>query len=142
MNNRGFSLIELMIVVVIIGLIATIAIPNFMNVQSRAKEASTRSNTHTVQLAVENFAVLNEGRYPADVDNDAAPNGETIMDMMPGGLPLRNTFTNAATEPINAAAAANPGEIAYQAASQNGVIYGYLITAAGKGGDIIIRLEK
>ena len=67
-NHKGFTLIELMIVVVIIGILAAIAIPNFIAMQNRAKEGSTKANMHTVQLAAEDYGVQNDGVYSAAMD--------------------------------------------------------------------------
>ena len=66
-NTKGFTLIELMIVVVIIGILAAIAIPNFIAMQNRAKEGSTKANMHTLQLASEDYGVAYDGVYATAV---------------------------------------------------------------------------
>ena len=143
MNNKGFTLIELMIVVVIIGILAAIAIPNFINMQARAKEAAVKSNCPTVQLAAEDFAVQNDGVYATDVGADATPSGQTITMMLPGGALLENPFTKAQSEPVTQAAAALAGETAYFPIVQNAVNVGYTITGCGKeAGTVIITLSS
>jgi len=55
MNKKGFTLIELMIVVAIIGILAAIAIPNFMNYQCKAKQAEAKSNLGNIKTMQEAY---------------------------------------------------------------------------------------
>jgi len=55
--SRGFTLVELLIVVAIIGLIATIAIPNLMNAIDKGRQKRTMSDLRTIGTGVESYAV-------------------------------------------------------------------------------------
>jgi len=52
-KNRGFTILETLIVCAIIGLLAAIAIPMYMNAQNRAKQAKTIANMRTIAMAWE-----------------------------------------------------------------------------------------
>ncbi len=52
MRKSGFTLIELLIVVAIIGILAAIAVPNFLNAQQRARYAQVESNMKALSTAM------------------------------------------------------------------------------------------
>jgi type II secretion system protein G len=58
-RNYGFTLIELLIVVAIIAILAAIAIPNFLNAQTRSKIARAKGEMRTLTTALESYYVDN-----------------------------------------------------------------------------------
>src|SRR6266849_8454536 len=64
---RGFTLIELMIVVAIIGILAALAIPNFIRFQARSKQGEAKSNLKSMFTAERSF-YQEKDRYSNQVD--------------------------------------------------------------------------
>jgi prepilin-type N-terminal cleavage/methylation domain-containing protein len=65
-TKRGFTLIELMIVVAIIGILAAIAIPKFSQLITKSNEANTKGNLGALRSALSIYYGDMEGWYPAD----------------------------------------------------------------------------
>ena len=62
-NDQGFTLLELVTVMAIIGILATIALPNYYNAVVRAREAVLKDNLFFMRDAIDQF-YLDKGKYP------------------------------------------------------------------------------
>ena len=134
-SKKGFTLIELMIVVAIIGILAAIAIPRFADLIKKSKEGATKGNLGAVRSALSIYYGDMEGRYPAIADAAAAVTLQTIM-AMDNGKYLRempscktpNYHTDATTAVT----------LDFDSAADNGV-WGY---DGGNGADLAIAARS
>ena len=84
-NDTGFTLIELMIVIVVIGILAAIAIPNFQKYQLRAKYAEGATSMSGIRTSLETFAARFEGAMAWSEQVPATPPSETKQTFIPTG---------------------------------------------------------
>jgi len=62
--KQGFTLIEMLVVISLIGILASIALVSFSSVQKQARDTTRKSDLKQYQTATENYASKNNGIYP------------------------------------------------------------------------------
>lgn len=67
-GQQGFTLLELIIVIAVIGVLAAIAMPNLTQTPRRAKEAVLRTNLNTLRQVIDQY-YGDKGFYPADLES-------------------------------------------------------------------------
>jgi prepilin-type N-terminal cleavage/methylation domain-containing protein len=111
-SERGFTIVELLIVIVVIAILATITIVAYSGITSRANNTKAQANAASVQKVAEAFNADN-GRYPATVAEFTTNPATTPSTKLPSGVTVISGLAGTSgtvftgTDPLIAITAAN-----------------------------------
>lgn len=104
---RGFSLVELLTVVIVLALLATVAMPNFVAAMQKSHSATVKGSMRTVQIAAESYLCNTDESYPVDCGNGPNgcgpffPGGSGVIGGQIGAYPYNPITGQAAITPIS-----------------------------------------
>ena len=106
--KKGFTLVELMIVIVIIGILAAVAIPKFADMVDKSKEGSTKGQLTSLRSALNIYYSDNEGKYIKTTGQTTSPSATTVLkdnlvpkyiaSIQPAKLPIKDGNHSCTTE--------------------------------------------
>ena len=91
---KGFTLVEILIVVVILGILAAIVVPQFTNAANESRVGNVATQVSTIETQLELWAARNNGTYPPLSDQES---WEVLVDAGYFKAVPRNPFTNSLT---------------------------------------------
>ena len=116
----GFTVIELLVVVLIIGILAAIALPAFLNQKNKAIDASAKELAHSAQIAAESYATDHSGSYVGLNAAGLAQYDATIQTSSSNG-PYVKSVTNATATGYTVTTATATGSEQFSITRSNGV---------------------
>lgn len=131
-NERGFTLIELIIVMVVLGIMAALAIPKFFNLSEDAKYSAVQGALGGVRSAVANFNAKSTAADP----NDATPYPDatelgTAGTVMDGPMPDNPYYAGAAAKNSIGPATGTKGTVGCNTPTALDVAWCYKVTQPG-----------
>jgi prepilin-type N-terminal cleavage/methylation domain-containing protein len=130
-KTKGFTLIELLIVVAIIAILAAIAVPNFLEAQTRARVSRVKADIRSLATAIESYYV-DHGTYPPDGDDTQFFDFDVMKSLVPGDDADRVYF-DTAVRPVQSGAVARSGAV--DAVSGRSALHLYLQHMGQLAGD-------
>jgi general secretion pathway protein G len=86
-KNKGFTLVELVVVVMILGILAAVAAPKVMGTSAKAKDNSVKQTLAVVRDAIERYAAEHGGELPGSSDDTQATFKLNLKDYLRGAFP-------------------------------------------------------
>lgn len=98
-SESGFTLVELLVVMLILGLLAAIAVPSFFNQRDKARDADAKAGVRTAQTAMETYATDNGGAYTGATVAllEGIENTLNDVNLAPAPVVTAGTYTVSAT---------------------------------------------
>ncbi|GAB3860224.1 prepilin-type N-terminal cleavage/methylation domain-containing protein [Dactylosporangium cerinum] len=125
-GEGGFTLVELLVVVVIIGVLVAIAVPMYLNYRKGAANKSAESDVRAAVSAVEQFYTENGNKYPDDV-------------VTPGAVGVKVTFKLGAATDGQQVATLSPGNTLVYKQLTTGT---YRICGMNEDGKVVYKYES
>lgn len=82
-RSSGYTLLELMIVVSVLGVVAMLAVPRISNSISIANEQSTKGKLNSIRKALQVYYMDNDGWYPSDLTPLLQPGSKYLTGIVP-----------------------------------------------------------
>ncbi len=96
-EESGFTLVELLVVMLILGILAAIAIPAFFSQRDKAKDSDAKAQVNSAQTAIESYATDNNGSYAGATLAKLQAIEPTIKSTVAEPTVTSNTYTVTAT---------------------------------------------